>query len=297
MRGFERFNSRHLFGAENISKGDKTTITELLLDIHEFYCKNEYILSVKNRERSKSEKKKRNLVIKTNTVKNLREINKIDDYYTSPQGLHNRLNKSFKLGKGGNKSPNKSHDRNPNRSPDKSAIRSDKNLNHSFTTKENPIKSLLNMTVNDEINNKPDLSKTLFITFDSTNVKKLERSLRNLSQREKDKCFLSSTRASNYLNYVHHTDKNKKAEEKKTVHFMDSYLKLNPPDNEISLKYSLRNSKSVNFIKSNSLSFSLSFNNFEQEVLKIKEWLSSVGIKFAYKIDFSKKEVKEFKER
>lgn len=42
LRRHERFNSRHLFDADKVIRGDKQTILELLKDIHDFYRKSEY---------------------------------------------------------------------------------------------------------------------------------------------------------------------------------------------------------------------------------------------------------------
>jgi len=54
LRQFEKFNSRHLFSANKIVKGSPEEIYELIIDIHNYYCKS--YLPSKSKERKRIQK-------------------------------------------------------------------------------------------------------------------------------------------------------------------------------------------------------------------------------------------------
>jgi len=51
LRQYEKFNSRHLFSANKIIKGSPQEIYELMIDIHDFYCKSYIPSKIKEEKR------------------------------------------------------------------------------------------------------------------------------------------------------------------------------------------------------------------------------------------------------
>jgi hypothetical protein len=284
LRTHEKINFRHLFDVENIVKGDKETIVELLIDIHNFYCKNENMSNgVTNRSKTKASKS-------LDSVKNLKSKSKhlqtldYDDYRVNlPNNIYVRLNKKFS----GNK--------NISKQPSQNIRMRRKDVSSTADTKINSSLEEINKTYSYNPNN-----DNIFLTFDSKNAKKLNSLL------EKSISGLNSSNSVNNFNYNDNKTKISTSTlnsifttRKKILKNSNSEnINLNSYCNEVPDK----KKKRVNFLNLTNTNIYNSpdlENMYSRDLLivdELKDWLLSLGINFAKKINFNKNILEEFKD-
>lgn len=118
MRQFEKFNSRHLFSANKIIKGSPLEIYELIIDIHDYYCKSYLPYKIKEKKR-------------------LKKINSLDfddgynDYNTNDRITNNQ--ETLRILMNNNFKGNDSYSTNSNRFPNNNY-----NFKNRVNFKENP---------------------------------------------------------------------------------------------------------------------------------------------------------------
>lgn len=252
LRTYEKFNSRHLFDVDEIVNKDKTIIFELLSDIHNFYCKKHIRIS---KSRSPDVGKYRSFVQEDIRRNNMLARN--SQLKETSRKFDNSINNSSSL--------NKSYEMLSNIHSGNSKISLLDNSKNIIKTTIYPKKKRTNLTRQNH-DNKND--STVFITFDTTNVQNLEKSILNISR-----------------------TRNQGKERLDNLKYMSSSISR-------SSHYQSVESPQVNFMKMEEINAS-SLNDKisrDMEINILKEWLYSLGIKNAYKINFDKQQIKEFKD-
>ena len=177
-----------------------------------------------------------------------------------------------------------------------------------------------NVTFEEDNTKLRNMSHSFFLTFDKKNAKRmnylLDKSFKSMNENKSER----NTRKN--IKYIHYTDNKQNTEcNQPKVDFMKSILRKTNKDNSEnnfnsinSHSVSFNDSMAVNNICSLFQSYSsgnnvasntinsrstkqVNKNNFGSDVNIIKEWLFSLGIDFADKINFNSNELIEFKDR
>lgn len=292
LRNFEKFNSRHLFDTDLIAKGNINVIIELFIDIHHYYSKNVTLMarSKSNRSLALNYKTKNNVTNKSsmslkpisvdnsqilsNKKSDKQTLTKKKEYSKTFQAKNNEsiITNNFILIEENEplylqNTKSKSNKISPR--PKNNTYSNNLNIKSTTISPNTTPKFKRNMQT-------PSQEKEVFVTFDKNNAKKmnnvLEKSIRSKSS-HKD--------APTYNNY--------------TINLIEAYP--SPKEKGSLLDFTQNNIKrEITSQFNNSKKSNLTETFSQNDIINIQDWLYSMGIEFAYNIDFNKKELKEFKD-